>query len=789
MSVNKIVVNGKEFSDATRLNNDPGMSLYSCNLFISNSLSCDELSVDTLNTQINCSEYAYTYFRPKDSSCLVTQDKQLFCVRPRITILAENPLLYAYGQKVQYYRDNVLIATLYMSSVKRVNKYMFAISCASPIGLLDNEPHYGGIYTGQTADSVLRDIIGGLVPVTIDSVISNMHVYGWLPVATRRENLQQVLFAEGGVLQNAPDGSIKITALQKTNIKNLPDSRLFSGGSVEYPGGVTAVSITEHTYTAFPGDKDKNIFDGNLSIEPITTPKGAAIQGMLITFNEPIHDLQASGAIILESGANYAVLGNGISCVLTGKPYTHSTRIITRPDKQTGRAMVNITDNTAIVDKATLVSLMNAENVAERVYRYCHAARTINTDMLLDSERPGSYVSLTDPFDDAANGFIQSLDINVSQTLKARANIVANYDPPIPGDYYSNVTVLTSNRTWTVPASCKGKIRVIIGGGGQGGSSGYSGSRGEVVNKIEGSAGSYFVPGSAEGFGLGIGGEGGAGGNGGAGGKIAQFILSVTPGQSFYVSIGAGGRGGRGGENTPGALGGDTTFGSYSSATGEISSVGYVEQIQQVRYSTPGLVGIAGGRGAGGIGKTVDWNNCSNISDGNSIIDEDGVTWTCGNTERYAPDRSQIARESGRVIADEDGDLESGYVDAVVSYALGSGAAAGSKGVSPTYKGTYEAYKKSNGKKYSLFVIASGVSGTNGANATKIPKKQTIRGAGGRGGYGGGGAGGHGMALTVAVSGYGASSVSEKQSGGVLGYGGSGGQGGDGGDGYVIIYW
>lgn len=163
MSVNKIVVNGKEFSDAVHLNNDPGMTLFNCNLFISNSLLGDELSIDTLNTQLNCSGYLYTYFRPKDSSCMLTSDKQLFCVRPRVTILAEDPTQYAYGQKVQYYRDNVLIATFYMSSVKRVGKYIFAISCTSATGLLDNDLHYGGVYTGEYFHQVLADIIGNKV--------------------------------------------------------------------------------------------------------------------------------------------------------------------------------------------------------------------------------------------------------------------------------------------------------------------------------------------------------------------------------------------------------------------------------------------------------------------------------------------------------------------------------------------------------------------------------------------------------------------------------------------------
>ena len=789
MNTNKIVVNGKEFSDATHHNNDPGMTIYSCNLFVSNSLLGDELSIATLNDQLNCSGYAYTYFRPKDSSCYVTADNELFCVRPRVVILAEDPTTYKYGEKVQYYRNGTLIATLFMSSVKRVGKYIFAISCMSAIGLLDNGLHYGGVYTGDLVSQVLADIIGNKVTYSVDSKLQNMRVYGWLPVASPRENLQQLLFAEGGTAQSKANGDLYFKALQTGTATSLPNSRIFAGGSIEYAGSVTQVAVTEHTYTAFFADEEKTLFEGNITVEPLTTPKGKAVQGILITFNEPIHDLISVGASVLESGANYAVLGSGISCVLTGKSYTHSTRVVTRPDNVSSRALTSVKDNTAVVDQATLVNLVNVESVAERVYAYYKASRTISSDIIVSSERPGTYVSLSDPFDESAKGFVQSMDITVSQLLKANTKIVADYIPPLPGDYYSNVSILTTNQTWTVPSTCKGRIRVIVGGGGQGGCSGYSGGNGEKVDRVNGPAGSYFVPGTAKGYALGIPGEGGAGGDGGEGGKILQLTLAVTPGQTFAVTIGTGGAGGRYGDNTPGSLGNATKFGSYSSADGEVSAVGYIEQTNQVLYSCPGEEGIAGGRGAGGIGTSVDWLNASNVVDGTSVTDEDGTVWHCGTTQRA--DDNTIKRTTKQVVSDNNNaDLEGGYVIAAASYALGGGAAAGSNGIDGAASGSIQASKDEWGNnRYILTATATGVPGTNGASATKKPKKQTIRGAGGRGGYGGGGAGGHGMALTVGVNGFATASINESQTGGTLGVGGSGGQGGDGGDGYVIIYW
>lgn len=788
MSVNKIVVNGKEFTDDAKLNQDLGLTIRECNLFLSTSLSCDELSVDTLDASLNCAGYLYTYFRPKGSTCLLDRNKALFCVRPKTVILTEDMSNYAYGTPVQYYRDNNLFATLYMSSVKRVGKYVFAISCISGIGLLDSSTHYGGIYTGQSVPSVVSEIIGGIIPFTVASAFNDMHVYGWLPIATRRENLHQLLFAEGGVAITAANGTLQISTLATSNPRNIPNSRLYTGGSMELPGEVTHADITEHAYIASPITEEKSVFEGMISPENITAPSGAARQGTLITFNEPYHSLRIEGASILESAANYAVVGNGISCILYGKPYVHNMRIVTRDRAQT-RAVGSVQNHTATVDSATLVNLANVENVADRVYNYYSVARTVNNDMVYNASSPtlpGAYVSLYDPFDAYTTGYVQSLDVNVSNTLKATAKITANYRPALPGDYYTHTTVITSNTTWTVPSGCKGKIRVILGGGGQGGSSGCKGSQGKVVSSFTGEFGG-LVRRTISGYGCGIAGEGGAGGYGGQGGKIAQVTLNVSVGQSFAVHIGAGGAGGSySGDYTAGSLGGATTFGSYSSDSGAASAAGFIDQTTGARYSTPGIGGISGGRGTGG---KYDPANCDKgvgaLILGDSITDEDGKVWSVGSTKTadYAVEGEKPAAYIIKAEANQD-DIRDGALAAFASYALGGGAAGGSNGASVTsIKGTVTAEMQGLSNPVPVGG-AVGTQGMNGATPSKTPKKQTIRGGGGRGGYGGGGAGGHGLAYTAIVNPANAQVV-----GGVVGKGGNGGKGGDGGDGYVIIYW
>lgn len=90
--------------------------------------------------------------------------------------------------------------------------------------------------------------------------------------------------------------------------------------------------------------------------------------------------------------------------------------------------------------------------------------------------------------------------------------------------------------------------------------------------------------------------EPGAGGAGGDGGKILNFSLSAKAGETFSCIIGSGGSGGIGSNSGPaakGTAGGNTTFGPYTSANGDISN--YVFGDSSI------VAGGNGGNGAAGM--------------------------------------------------------------------------------------------------------------------------------------------------------------------------------------------
>ena len=504
------------------------------------------------------------------------------------------PTEYKYGRPVLYYHDNALIGKFFMQKCTRVKKDMYSISCVSGIGLLDKSKHYGGLYTTgkDTVSSVVADIIGGLVPYTIDETIANQKVFGWLPIATRRENLHQLLFAMGATIKKDENGDMFITVLSFTTTKNIPDSRIYVGGSVKYPDNVTKVSVLEHAYLdKGTADEQTTLFEGDVVMmgNPFVSPQGKLLTGMLVEFYEPMHDLTIDTGEILESGVNYAILTGG-SVTLIGYRYTHTTVERFIGDEAADE------DNTVTVTNATLITRANSGNAVDRLYSYYTNAKTIKMDIVAEGERAGDAVSFNDPFDDKQSGLISELYLVGSNILKGSATIIADYAPTWGNDY-TDVIVVTSSQSVTLPTYAT-KCRAVLISGGHGGSRGGKGGTGETASD-----------------GYGRGGEAGVAGVAGAGGRVIEPIIGdLCGGMTFDCVIGTGGEGGTE-ENPAGSAGTDTTMTytkngedvNLTTAKGYPSYSGFQDFLAPVNvYGTYGEDGQAGAKGGGSDGKAGD---------------------------------------------------------------------------------------------------------------------------------------------------------------------------------------
>lgn len=668
---NEITVIGDSYVDS---------QIVSGNVFMVQSLDGDELQYDKLDATLDLGAFVPTLFLPKDADGLLTLEGKIYGVRPRISILVADPSSYKTGAVVLYKHNGALVGRYYMSSIKRVGKNQYRIECVSPVGVLAKSKHYGGIYNGILFPELISEIVGGVVPFTVSPDLADQVVYGWLPVASRRDNLHQALFAMGAAAQKDEDGNLYIGPLFDDKYTELPDGRVYTGGSISYPNSASRVSVVEHAYILTASDEITTLYEGDVSAESITTPNGFSVSGVIVLFNAPMHDLIIENGTILESGTNYAVLGPAGGCKLTGKSYTHTTREIVRPETgNNGDA-----ERVYTISDVTLISVINSENVANRMASYYGSAKTISTDIVVDAERAGSVVQIKDPFGEQAKGIITSMDINMSNTLKANTEIVVDYSPGNVGNFYTEFAAITESGSWTVPDGVK-KIRVVLIGGGNGGNCGEAGKAGQN--------GSSTINGGP--------GEGGAAGTGGLPGKVYIATISVESGQIISIEVGAGGTGAEYG-GTPGE-GTATKFGSYSSDNGYSPDAGYAALISGEVYAIPGKVGVPGGSG----------RSRSSVDEVPSVT-YNGQTWYAGaNGSGYSGD------------------------GCVTGGGGGGGPAVGSDGEDG---GDGHVIVNSDGT-----TLAEGGQGGDGATPIAAENGATP-GSGGNGGHGGGGGGGAGGA-------------------------------------------
>lgn len=645
-----------------------------------------------------------------------------------ITVLSESGTIRSFkkNDKVEYFRSGSRVGVYYLQSVTRVGPKLYTLSALSAVGLLIVRPHRGGIYTGQTVAEVVAEICGD-IPVLVETVYRGIKLYGWLPIASARDSLVQVLFAIGAWLHTDENGTLRVQKLWNGTASIIgPGSVHAANIQVKYLDPVSAVAVTEHQYIA--GTEDVTLFEGT------------AQQGDVIEFDEPAHTLTAEGFAILESGANYAVLSAGTG-KLTGKSYVHNRRVVTRTVTE-GAA-----ENVEEITDATLVSLVNSSAVAQRMAAYYACREQLTVDINPAAEHAGHVVSLWNEWDKQQTlACIASRETKISGLLKSRTSALVGFLPPQPesSEYFDERAVLTGSGSWPVPEGARGLKAILI----QAGGGGYSGENGDDAATPEHTAnyGAYKNGGQA---------NGGAGGLPGVCGKILQIDVNIQGQSLIPYSCGAGGIGGiaiRGEGSKAGYEGGHTTFGDYSSKDGDVSNVGYVDPITGDVYAAPiATQGIHGGISSGATGTYMD-----TFVQGDPVVDEDGNTWAAGIPGNQLP-RNEVYLGSPSLYI---------YSNA----GSGGGAAVGANG-GTGYAGSVTASTAETG------------TGGDGANAAANAKIPDCYGSGGYGGHGGGGGGGSGMCSAQLDP------WDKTFTVGPLARGGLGGQGGNGAPGCIILYY
>lgn len=683
-----------------------------------------------------------------------------------VTVISNDKAImgFAKNDKVEYFRDNRRVGVYYLQTVERVGSAAYTLSALSALGRLITMRHVGGIYTGQTVAEVVPQICGP-VEVMIESVYASRKLYGYLPYSnpdtrtgngrSARDNLSQVLFAIGASLGIDENGVMRVEKLwDGVSATITADQINEDAGAAVYETPVSAVEITEHQWVK--SGAAVSLFDGT------------AEEGTLVTFSEPAYDLVGSGVTVRESGANYAILSAGTG-TLTGKSYTHLTRIVRRTVTEGAE------ENVVTVSDATLVSLANSVDVAKRMADYYRHRETIRVDVEPGTERAGRVVQIFHPWDKKmVQACVESRETVISGILNSQTSALVGFTPAQPeaAEYFDVVEILTGSGEWEVPPDVTVYTRVLIGGA-QGGWSGLPGGRAEESRVETGTT----MGGSRYAFrDYTDGGAGGSPGAPGAGGKVlTETVFNAVPGEKIPYSCGKGGKGGiySADGSTPGEFGTATTMGAVTSEKGASSDDGYTDINSGKKFAERGLAGVAGSKGRGR--KYVEAEDTYvDLPSPDIVVDENHYTAGADNP---------IEKDGG---AGDYTVAPYGYLAWKGQGGLGGGAAYKANGGqatdAPDGKAVIYTTKAS--------VTCWGGRGGKGADALPPDKETKQYGRGGAGGNGGGGAGGTGKAYTRQRIKDGLTlKAAELIPVQISGDPGKGSDGGEGADGCIILYY
>lgn len=268
-------------------------------------------------------------------------------------------------QPLSVYFNGKLKATTFVKKSTRKAKRLWNIQSEDYIGLLDSIPYYGGIYTNKSAVELLTDIFTvAKVPYSIDEVFVDAAVTGYIPFTTCRDALMQVAFAIQAVVDTSNSEVVKVFALEEEVKQTIPLKRIMQGQNFSDDETVTGVEVAVHTYK--PITETMDVYDA--------TESGTG-QNILVKFSEPLHDLSITNGEIVSSGTNYAVINANTGCILQGQQYEHTTQ--TRR-KNNPVVLASEVEKIIAVDKATLVSQYNIDNVLNKCYNWLIKTNSTN---------------------------------------------------------------------------------------------------------------------------------------------------------------------------------------------------------------------------------------------------------------------------------------------------------------------------------------------------------------------------------------------------------------------------
>lgn len=315
---------------------------------------------------------ARTFLRPELRNVRVTQEVSIISAQVAINTLdftldskLDIEYMFQMKQPMSAYDGGHMIGVFFIDDSRKRARGLYDISCKDAIGVLDDDPFPAGIYQDYPARQLLLDILGGQFVLDIDATLAEAPITGYIPDCSRREALQQVVFALGAMVDTSGTDKIRVYRDKEDIPQKIPNHRVYTGGTVDTTAIVTAVQVMAHSYS--------------------TTGEGTDTVDV-----------------------------NGITYYHTTEITTINNPNVTASDKA----------NVVEVKNATLVNPDNVVAIAQHLYSYYTKRQKQKVRIVMNGEHPGDHVAAPTPWGSMVDGFITSMHIVLSGIAAAECEVV-----------------------------------------------------------------------------------------------------------------------------------------------------------------------------------------------------------------------------------------------------------------------------------------------------------------------------------------------------------------------------
>lgn len=267
------------------------------------------------------------------------------------------PYMFQLKQPIEMFAGSDLIGVYYIAQSSRISETIYQVTAQDAIGVLGEQPYSGGVWlSGVSAKTLFTTVVGGAFDIDFGAV-SDTTLYGVLEAQTKREALQQILFAWGKCVRT--DGGYTLKVFDPPTVPTeIDESSTYTGVSIQTAAIVTQVNVIGHTYTRSD--------DGDIEI-------------------------------------------GGLKYLDTQTLYT-----VNNPD-----VTANTLANVIMADAATLVSTHNGAATAQRIYDYYLRRNTHKSKVIYNGEHLGDCLEQPTPWGTSEIGNAVSISVTLSGIVAA----------------------------------------------------------------------------------------------------------------------------------------------------------------------------------------------------------------------------------------------------------------------------------------------------------------------------------------------------------------------------------